>query len=96
MQYYTMEDYIDLLVYVNHSIKNRMATLTGNNEKLSSTTGNVYGIYDMSGGTWEYVMGVYGTSSPTTGSSGFDTFPDSKYYNLYSLHFSGRSLLIIL
>ena len=25
---------------------------------LSSTTGNISGIYDMSGGTWEYVMGV--------------------------------------
>ena len=25
---------------------------------LASTTGNIIGIYDMSGGTWEYVMGV--------------------------------------
>jgi len=25
---------------------------------LASTTGTVYGVYDMSGGTWEYVMGV--------------------------------------
>lgn len=25
---------------------------------LASTTGNISGIYDMSGGTWEYVMGV--------------------------------------
>ena len=53
--------------------------------KSSSTTGNVYGIYDMSGGAWEYVMGVYGTNnSPTAGSSGFTTFPESKYYNLYT------------
>ena len=53
--------------------------------KLSSTTGNVYGIYDMSGGAYEYVMGVYGINgSPTVGSSGFETFPDSKYYNLYA------------
>ena len=31
-----------------------------NSEKgyLASTTGNITGIYDMSGGTWEYVMGV--------------------------------------
>ena len=30
-----------------------------NGEKgvLASTTGNVYGVYDMSGGSWEYVMG---------------------------------------
>ena len=26
----------------------------------ASTTGNIYGVYDMSGGTYEYVMGVYG------------------------------------
>ena len=53
--------------------------------KLSSTTGNVYGIYDMSGGVHEYVMGVYGTNNtPTIGSSGFTEFPESKYYNLYT------------
>ncbi len=56
--------------------------------KLSSTTGNVYGIYDMSGGAYEYVMGVYGTNgSPATGESGFTEFPEfpeSKYYNLYT------------
>ena len=57
----------------------------GNIGKLASTTGNVYGIYDMSGGANEFVMGVYGTSgSPTVGSSGFETFPESKYYNLYT------------
>ena len=34
-----------------------------NSEKgyLASTTGNITGIYDMSGGAWEYVMGNYGT-----------------------------------
>ena len=57
----------------------------GNIGKLSSTTGNVYGIYDMSGGAYEYVMGVYGTdNSPTIGNSGFTEFPESKYYNLYT------------
>ena len=55
------------------------------NGVLASTTENVYGIYDMSGGSWEYVMGVYGTDTPTTGYSGFtqETFPDRKYYNMY-------------
>ena len=33
---------------------------------LASTTGNVYGIYDMSGGLYEYVMGIYETIIPTT------------------------------
>ena len=27
--------------------------------KDASTTKNIYGIYDMSGGAYEYVMGVY-------------------------------------
>ena len=53
--------------------------------KLASTTGNIYGIYDMSGGAYEYVMGVYGTeNNPQKGNSGFTTFPESKYYDLYT------------
>jgi hypothetical protein len=30
--------------------------------ELASTTGNIYGVYDMSGGAWEYVMGDIVTS----------------------------------
>lgn len=26
---------------------------------LASTTGNIYGIYDLSGGAWEYMAGYY-------------------------------------
>ena len=71
--------------------------------KDASTTKNIYGIYDMSGGSWEYVMGVFADTNgkPRTGynssiNSGFTgmlkdgttytgiTFPDSKYYNLYT------------
>ena len=71
--------------------------------KDASTTGTIYGIYDMSGGAYEYVMGVSADSSgnPRSGydssnPSGFTgmlrdgttytgiTFPDSKYYNLYT------------
>ena len=71
--------------------------------KDASTTKNIYGIYDMSGGTWECVMGVFADTNgkPRTGynssiNSGFTgmlkdgttytgiTFPDSKYYNLYT------------
>ena len=29
----------------------------------ASTTGNIYGVYDMSGGSWEHVMGVFANSS---------------------------------
>jgi len=53
-----------------------------------STTGNIYGIYDMSGGAYEYTMGALddGTGVPTIGSSGFTsaTLPESKYYDLYT------------
>ena len=53
----------------------------------ASTTGNQYGIYDMSGGAWEYVMSVQKDSNGNVqvGSSGFSTssLPDSKYYDLY-------------
>ena len=48
----------------------------------ASTTGNITGVYDMSGGAWEYVMGNYNN---TIGSSGFSTLPDSKYYDTYSI-----------
>ena len=47
----------------------------------ASTTGNVYGIYDMSGLTNEYIAGNYGG---LIGSSGFSSMPDSKYYDQFS------------
>ena len=47
----------------------------------ASTTGNIYGIYDMSGGSWEYVMGNY---NDMVGNSGFITMPDSIYYDKYT------------
>ncbi len=48
----------------------------------ASTTGNITGVYDMSGGAAEYVMGNYNN---TIGNSGFSTLPDSKYYDTYSI-----------
>ncbi len=47
----------------------------------ASTTGTIYGIYDMNGGTYEYVMANYNNID---GASGFNPFPDSKYYDLYT------------
>ena len=49
--------------------------------QVASTTGNYSGIYDMSGGAWEYVMGV--RSSITSGSAGITTSINSKYYDVY-------------
>ncbi len=50
-----------------------------------STTGNIYGVYDMSGGAAEYVMGNMVSSSGSFASawSGFSETPDSKYYDSY-------------
>ena len=50
-----------------------------------STTGNIYGVYDMSGGAWEYVMGNMNNSSNAFYSSnaGFATALDAKYYDSY-------------
>ena len=51
----------------------------------ASTNGNITGIYDMSGGAWEYVMGnmVDSTGNYYPSSSGL-TKPDVKYYDSYA------------
>ena len=55
-----------------------------NNSGVASTTGNKSGIYDMSGGSWEYVMGHTTSTSTTSDSSGITSlysnfFSDSTY-----------------
>ena len=56
----------------------------------ASTTGNITGIYDMSGGVSESVMGYLTTASTTFGStsssnkSGFSSKPLLKYYDAYT------------
>src|SRR5574344_2558779 len=51
----------------------------------ASTTGNVYGIYDMNGGSWEYVMGnmVDASGNYYPSLSGLSQ-PDAKYYDSYT------------
>ncbi len=55
----------------------------------ASTTGNITGIYDMSGGAWELTMGYLTTASTTWGATsssnyaGFTEAPASKYYDAY-------------
>lgn len=46
-----------------------------------STTGNITGIFDMSGGLWEAVMG---NLNNIISNSGFSNMPDPKYYDLYT------------
>lgn len=64
-------------------------TSTHDISKVASTTGNITGVYDMSGGALEYVMGYYSGASTTWEASsnsncaGFSSKPDSKYYDDY-------------
>ena len=57
------------------------------NNGRSSTSGNIYGIYDMSGGTLEYVMGNMAQNGNinayTVQNSGFSSQPSAKYLQLY-------------
>ena len=56
------------------------------NGLLGSTTGNIYGVYDMSGGAYEHVMGniVNNNGEFYVGESGFSSAPDIKYYDRYT------------
>ena len=58
-----------------------------------STTGNIYGVYDMSGGAYEYVMGNMKNSSNAfySSSAGFTTAPDAKYYDSYKYDSSSNT-----
>ena len=51
----------------------------GKDGPSASTTGNIYGIYDMSGGAFEYVMGNIVYSDGTTMMSGYTTSQNSGY-----------------
>ena len=80
--FYTWDGYL-----LNYNTNTRSSTRDLN--KVASTTGNIYGVYDMSGGAYEYVMGNYNN---TIGNSGFTTLPDNKYYDVYSSDvFTGTS-----
>ena len=50
--------------------------------KNASTTGNVYGVYDMAGGAWEYVAAVL-SSKKSSGNYYNFTNIDTKYYESY-------------
>ena len=67
---------------------NAYNTTTG---MLASTTQNIYGVYDMSGGAYEYTMSNIVSSDGTTmmpGESGYTTtsYPNSKYYDKYNYY----------
>ena len=75
------------------TINNNSSFITGGGENNAyitnvgqSTTGNVYGVYDMSGGSWEYAMGnmVNSGGSFYASSSGISQTLDTKYYDAYT------------
>ncbi len=51
----------------------------------ASTTGNIYGVYDTVGGTFDRVMGTVLRSNGTVNfdKSGFTTLPEGRYINIY-------------
>ena len=81
--YYTYDGYL-----LEYGTDNK--TTTKDITTLASTTGNIYGIYDMSGGVNEYVMGVYtdGTQNWSGGNSrynsGFTGCLDTSCSSTYS------------
>ena len=59
--------------------------------QLASTTNNVYGVYDMSGGAWEYVMGnLTDTAGQTTSNTAYLKNPvKAPYVDLYPTEKAG-------
>ena len=74
--YYTWDGY---LLNYNTNTKSSTRDLS----KVASTTGNITGIYDMSGGTSEYVMGVFANSDGQlwSGNSTSSNFSNSEFGN---------------
>ena len=65
--YYTWDGYL-----LEYNTNNK--TTTHDISKVASTTGNITGVYDMSGGAWEYVMGVFARSNGILWSGGDTTY----------------------
>ena len=70
--FYTYDGY---LLNYNTNTKSSTKDMT----KIASTTGNIYGVYDMSGGAYEYVMGNIVSNDGTTMMSGTSTSINSGY-----------------
>lgn len=56
-----------------------------------STTGNVYGIYDINGTSWEFVAGVLDIKL-SNGSYYDFTETDTKYYNIYASYNESKKI----
>jgi hypothetical protein len=70
----------DCIVSDDDSSNNNIGAYHKEQGQHASTTDNIYGIYDMSGGNDEYVMGNFNNDASY---SDFDPMPLAKYYNNY-------------
>lgn len=57
----------------------------------ASTTGNIYGVYDMAGGTWEYVAGIYTAGASNENRSKLWDPNNSKYVDKYTENVGSQS-----
>ena len=82
---YAAVDGTDQSSYPGTSGTDSTKTLPYNTETgyKASTTGNITGIYDMSGGAWEYVAGYMPSSSDASGFTSTELNTYSKYLDLY-------------
>ena len=83
---YASTDETDQSSYPGETGTDSSKTLPYNTETgyKASTTGNITGIYDMSGGAWEYVAGYMPSSSDDSGFTSTELTTYSKYLDLYS------------
>ena len=82
--------------YITGNASDEITTSSGNNDyntlrgQLASTTGNIYGVYDMSGGASEYVMGNMSSASgsytyyASNGGSNYIHSGNEKYIDMYA------------
>ena len=67
----------------NNACSNIDRSYIGSIGTLASSTNNVHGIYDMNGGSWEYVVGSWTTSSDTSSKENFLYQASQPYTDLF-------------
>ena len=87
---YASTDETDQSSYPGETGTDSSKTLPYNTETgyKASTTGNITGIYDMSGGAWEYVAGHMPSAKDLSGFTEEEITKYSKYFDLYSTNSS--------
>ncbi len=71
-------------VHINPSYNNTGYNYNTNDGQFTSTTNNVYGIYDMSGGGYEYVAASYSDNLSNSSTNYFGSAAHPPYVNTYN------------